>query len=104
MSGPTIRYREAVGFDGLVMPFTIQATFSLATFTVAGSATLSSAHAHRRERVDQPAGGDPDGYWSTKSRMPRIPGTVSIRLQSHGEILRRTGRRGCCSCQLIEPL
>jgi len=76
----------------------------VATFAVADSAMLIPAHAHRRERVGQVTGGDQHGFRFTKIPVPRIPGTVSIRLQSHGEILRRAGPRGCCSCQLIELL
>ncbi|MGY3034173.1 hypothetical protein ACVIIV_003343 [Bradyrhizobium sp. USDA 4354] len=50
MFGPTIGSRAFVGFDGLVIAFTIQAKFLVATVAVADSGMLSPAHAHRRDR------------------------------------------------------
>ncbi|MCA1471017.1 hypothetical protein I6F21_27255 [Bradyrhizobium sp. NBAIM03] len=86
VSRPTIGHRDFLGFDGLVIAFTIHAKFSVATFAVADIGMLSPAHALRRERVHQLSGGDRDGFRSAKNPMPRIPGTASIRLQSQDEI------------------
>ncbi|MCA1437350.1 hypothetical protein I6F33_30980 [Bradyrhizobium sp. BRP20] len=69
-----------------MIAFTIQAKFLVATFALADGGMFSPVRAHGRERVHQLSGGDPDEFRSTKSPMPRIPDTASIRLQSHGEI------------------